>query len=174
MPRALFAQPTVFEATIGHQVGPPLSPPVDVQVARFDFPHEAQGRREVAGEQAGGEPVPRRIRQFDRLGKIGHGRDRDRRAEEFLARDPLGRGDIGQQGGLVQGPLSASSGHHPRASRDRLANPGFHPTGVGFSDHRPHLRGRVEGVTRSQRLDPWCQLVEKVVVHRADHEHPLG
>src|SRR5580698_9857104 len=48
--RPFFAQATFLEAAVRHQVGSPLRPPVDVDVAAVDMPRESNGRVEALRE----------------------------------------------------------------------------------------------------------------------------
>src|SRR6478672_905487 len=58
---AFLADPGRLEAAVGHQIRAPQGGPVDVDDARVDLPHRLDGARDVAGEDAGPEPVRRGV-----------------------------------------------------------------------------------------------------------------
>ena len=49
--RTFLAQAAVLQPAIGHEIGPPLSSPVDVEISTVDLAGELQGSGNVTGEQ---------------------------------------------------------------------------------------------------------------------------
>src|SRR5262249_49338407 len=67
VPRAFLAEARFLQPAIGHEVGAPLRPPVDVQVARLHLARELPRRLQILGEDAGGQTVVGVIRERDGL-----------------------------------------------------------------------------------------------------------
>ena len=70
---AFFAEAAVLQATVGYQVGSPLRPPIDVQVACVDFAGEAERPVDVLREDARREAVVRAVREREGLVEAGEG-----------------------------------------------------------------------------------------------------
>src|SRR5437879_1959810 len=73
--RTLFAEPGLLEPAVGHPVGQPLGPPVDVKFARLDLAREPPRPLEVLGEDSRRESVVRVVRERDRLVDVVERRD---------------------------------------------------------------------------------------------------
>ena len=171
---SFFTEAGVFEAAVGHQVGPPLRPPVDVNVATLDLAGEAHSGVEAAGEDRRRETVAAVVGQGDGLvGGVG-GREGHRRAEYLVPRQ-FGVGmDVGHHRRGEQGAITAAAGNQARAGSHGLRHPLLHAPRVQLPDHGSHPGLFLERVAGRNRLHLGLQGVDQVAVHGPERDNPLG